>query len=104
MPTANSTLSDIKSQVLQIIPDAEVLFFGSRVRGTATEESDWDVLVLTSQPVNPSLKKSIYAGLFPLSVKMGAFINALVIQQEEWLNNAAWYSLRQAVKEELTSA
>ncbi len=104
MPAANSILSVIKSRVLQVDPEAKVLLFGSRARGTATEESDWDVLILTPQPVHTSLKKSIYASLFPLSVEIGAFINALVVQQEEWLNNAAWYSLRQAVKEELMAA
>lgn len=100
----NSILSSIKYQVFQVTPEAEVLLFGSRARGTATEESDWDVLILIPQAVSSSLKKRIYASLFPLSVQMGSFINALIVQQEEWLNNAAWYSLRQAVKGELVPA
>ncbi|MCR4826365.1 MAG: nucleotidyltransferase domain-containing protein, partial [Bacteroidales bacterium] len=37
----------IKANVLEVNPNAEVWLYGSRARGTAREDSDWDVLVLT---------------------------------------------------------
>lgn len=37
----------IKANVLEVNPEAEVWLYGSRARGTAREDSDWDVLVLT---------------------------------------------------------
>ncbi len=43
----NSILSSIKVSVQQVVPGAKVLLFGSRAHGVTTEESDWDILVLT---------------------------------------------------------
>ena len=37
----------IKQNVLEVDNTAEVWMYGSRVRGDAHEESDWDVLVLS---------------------------------------------------------
>ena len=37
----------IKANVLETDPEAEVWLYGSRARGTAQEDSDWDVLVLS---------------------------------------------------------
>ena len=37
----------IKANVLEVNPEAEVWLYGSRARGTAREDSDWDILVLT---------------------------------------------------------
>ena len=39
----------IKQNVLEVDNTAEVWIYGSRVRGDAHEESDWDVLVLSSK-------------------------------------------------------
>ncbi len=42
-------LSKIKSLVEDEIPDAKVYLFGSRATGKVHEESDWDILILTSK-------------------------------------------------------
>ena len=39
----------IKANVLEVVPEAEVWPYGSRSRGDAREDSDWDVLVLSPQ-------------------------------------------------------
>ncbi|HEX9510679.1 MAG TPA: nucleotidyltransferase domain-containing protein [Puia sp.] len=104
MLPSGAILSSIKSRVHAVVPDAKVLLFGSRAYGTPTEESDWDILVLTSQPVNSELKKNIHTSLFPLSVEIGSFINTLAVQENEWLNNAAYYSLQQTVNGRMIEA
>ncbi len=45
--TDKAMMQRIKQNVLEVDPQAEVWLYGSRARGTANEESDWDVLVLT---------------------------------------------------------
>ena len=87
----------IKSLVQQAAPGAKVLLFGSRVTGTATDESDWDVLVLTEQAVNAGLKKAVHKNVFPLSVEIGSFINLLMVQEIDWQNNPSYYSLQQTI-------
>jgi uncharacterized protein len=104
MVRSGNILSSIKSRVQTVVPDAKVLLFGSRAYGTPTEESDWDILVLTSQPVNSAIKKDIHASLFPLSVEIGSFINTLAVQENEWMNNPSYYSLHQTVKRGMVQA
>ena len=86
-------LLDISGRIHMILPSAKVNLFGSRARGTHWQESDWDILILTEQPVTTSIKSEIHTKLFPLSVQIGAFINTLTISENEWLNNPSYYSL-----------
>ena len=104
MVTSNEILSKVKSRVLAIMPEAEIFLFGSRAYGISTEESDWDILILTDGPVNATIKKNIHTSLFPLSVEIGAFINTLTIQKDEWENNPSYYSLHQTVKGRMVQA
>ena len=97
MSNNNVITSFIKSQVQKVVPHTKVLLFGSRASGTPTEESDWDILILTEQPVNTTIKKDIHTVLFPISVQIGAFINALTVEENEWLNNPSYYSLQQTI-------
>jgi predicted nucleotidyltransferase len=97
MISYDTILPVIKERILQIAPDAKVSLFGSRAGGAPTDESDWDILVLTRQSVNAALKKDIHSLLFPLSVEIGAFINVLTIQENDWISNPSYYALRQTI-------
>jgi len=90
----------IKQLVQQTVPDAKVLLFGSRADGSATEESDWDILVLTKRAVNAGLKKTVLQNIFPLSVEIGSFINLLMVQEQDWHTNPSYYSLQQTIRAE----
>jgi len=54
----------IKRIVLQHVPDAEVILYGSRARGDAASDSDWDLLILTpgdlSQQVEEQMRRALY--------------------------------------------
>jgi predicted nucleotidyltransferase len=67
-------LAQIKKAILAIVPDAQVYLFGSRARGDWHDESDWDILVLTQETVNRSLKHRIYEKVFPISLQIGDFM------------------------------
>ena len=41
-------LKHCKKAIRQVVPDADVILYGSRARGDATEYSDYDILVLTN--------------------------------------------------------
>ncbi|MDF1549892.1 MAG: nucleotidyltransferase domain-containing protein, partial [Bacteroidales bacterium] len=41
----------IKLNINQIDPDAQVILYGSRARGTENKQPDWDILIITNSPV-----------------------------------------------------
>ena len=84
----------IKAQVNEIIPDAQVMLFGSRVTGQVHEESDWDILILTKQKYPKTTKWLILEHLSAISIEFATFINLIMVQEDEWKFNAAYYSLR----------
>jgi uncharacterized protein len=59
MKTNREILALIKATASKYLPDAEVLLFGSRARKDAASDSDYDVLVLTSQDLSPKEKLPI---------------------------------------------
>jgi len=68
--TKQQILVSIKSQVQQVLPDAEIVLFGSRANGLFTEESDWDILILSDKPVTKKINKpymiKYFLSAFPL--------------------------------------
>jgi len=50
---------EFKENVLEVFPDAEVYFYGSRVKKNHREDSDYDVLVLLKK-ITPVTRKKIY--------------------------------------------
>ena len=100
MYSQDEILAKIKLVVLEEIPDAKVYLFGSRVTGKVHEESDWDILVLTEKIADRALRKKMHYKLFPLSLKINGFIETMIVNKNDWLENASYYSLRLSIKNE----
>ncbi|MCC6144736.1 MAG: nucleotidyltransferase domain-containing protein [Candidatus Hydrogenedentes bacterium] len=77
-------LADIKEAVHQIDPDAEVYLYGSRARGDALDDSDWDVLVVLSNGQKAPKEDAIRSRLFDIALNAGQVISSFVYTQEEW--------------------
>jgi DNA polymerase sigma len=97
MTNNNAILSTIKLQIKNVVPDAKVMLFGSRAYGTPTEESDWDILILSKGPVNFSLKNQIHSAIYPVSVQIGSFINFIAVQEKEWETSPSYYTLQKSI-------
>ncbi len=96
--SSQDILSQIKSNVLRVLPGAKVCLFGSRAYGVPHEESDWDILILSRQPVTAVVKKRVHDVLFPVRVNIGAFINTLMVEETEWNTNPSYCTIQQTVK------
>jgi uncharacterized protein len=91
----NNVFSDGERQLLERIrcaitavePSAAVYLYGSRARGEATEESDWDVLVLLDGAVSYQRKRAIWHTLSDLELETLTIITATVKSREEWSGN-----------------
>ena len=78
-------LQRIKQNVHEVDPQAEVWLYGSRARGTAHEESDWDILVLTPQPtLSTSAESLLVDHMCDLIVETGEVVQLFAYGKDDW--------------------
>lgn len=97
-------LLTIKVKVQSDVPDAEVYLFGSRAYGVPSDESDWDILILTPRPSTSAIKNKIHAALFPVSIQIGSFINFVLVDKINWSNSPSYYALQKETEGKLMLA
>jgi predicted nucleotidyltransferase len=72
-----------RSAIHKIDPSAEVILYGSRARGQASRESDYDLLVLTDGEVPLKREDLFRTKLFPIELETGAVITVFLIGPED---------------------
>ena len=77
-------LSQVKSAVREVEPTAEVILYGSRARGEAGPESDWDFLVLVDGRVDENRKDLVRHRLYEIEWDCDEVISAIVHDREQW--------------------
>lgn len=77
-------LNKIKERVLHKDADASLILFGSRARGDYREDSDWDILVLTSKVANAQLKNKIQDEIYDLELEFTQPVSTLIYEKEDW--------------------
>jgi predicted nucleotidyltransferase len=65
-------------------PADAVILFGSKARGDDDPETDIDLLVLTSRPVDFAEKRRMTDALFDIEPELAVVISKLVVPREEW--------------------
>ncbi len=77
-------LAQVKEAVRRAAPNADVILFGSRARGNARPDSDYDLLVLTDQPVSLALEEKIREQVYPIEFDTGAVLTLLAYSKADW--------------------
>ncbi len=77
-------LQAVKQSVQEIDPLAEVWLFGSRARGDARDDSDWDFLVLTDNVVDRQFKYKVWDHLNDLEVDAERVISPRIFNKNYW--------------------
>ncbi len=77
-------LSRCRDAVREVAPGAEVILYGSRARGEASPESDYDLLVLVDGPVDQALEDRIGHRLYALELEAGVVLSLIVYAREVW--------------------
>ncbi len=77
----DSLLPEVASQVRRVCPEAELRLYGSRARGEARPDSDWDLLVLVP---DLALKGAIRDALYDLELQHGAVLSPLILDPAQW--------------------
>ena len=80
------TMADlIKKNVLEVDNTAEVWMYGSRVRGDAHTESDWDVLVLSEKDKLTFQEEEMFMDhICELMVETGQAIQLFAYGSKDW--------------------
>ncbi len=67
-----------------LFPVQKVILFGSKARSSDDDQSDIDLLVLTSRAVEQSEKDSMTDALFDIELQRAVVLNKLVVPLEQW--------------------
>lgn len=100
MTTNKKILNSIKANILEIIPDANIFLFGSRARKDNKDDSDWDLLILSSQIINSEKKNEVRKNLFFTELKNDISISSLIFNDSEWNNKYKNYPLYFEIQKE----
>jgi len=73
----------------RIQPDSQVILFGSRARGDASVDSDYDLLILTEAPANPALVQRLRDALYDTGLEHGAVPSDFIYSRRVW-HSPAW--------------
>jgi predicted nucleotidyltransferase len=77
-------LEQIRRFVRQTEPPARLILFGSRARGEATPESDWDLLIVLAGEVGPQRADTLRHRLYDLALDTDTVLSAIIYSQERW--------------------
>jgi predicted nucleotidyltransferase len=77
-------LDRCRQAIRRVVPDADIILYGSRARGEAQEHSDYDILVLVDQPVDVALKDRLLANVYPLELETGAMLTLVTYNRSQW--------------------
>jgi len=81
----NSTLlAKIKQAVQTIEPEAQTFLYGSRARGNAQPDSDWDILVLVEGSLNPNRISQIRRQIYEIEWETGEVLCTIVRNKDQW--------------------
>lgn len=83
---ARDLLDRVRTAVREVEPEARIILYGSRARGDAEAESDWDLLVLVDGPVDHARTRAVQHRLLELSLGQEdcPVLSAIVRGKAEW--------------------
>lgn len=93
-------LDKIKETVRKVEPQSEIILFGSRARGTENKDSDWDILILVSGPVDLKKEQKFRHALFFIELQYSQAISTFVHSKSEWEKKHRITPLYQSIKQE----
>lgn len=102
IPKESKALGElVKRQVQLVDSTASVILFGSRARGDAAVDSDWDFLVLTEREDTEALADQLRKKMLrEVELKYDAAISLIVKNVSVWQNNYAITNIYESIADE----
>ncbi|MBR6844067.1 MAG: nucleotidyltransferase domain-containing protein [Bacteroidales bacterium] len=88
--TRNEIITELSTTASKVLPtNAEAWLFGSQARGTATSESDWDVLVLLDKDAIVHTDFGQFAYPFiETGWDVDAMVSPILLSKKEWAKSS----------------
>jgi len=77
-------LQRCKQAIRQVVPDADVILYGSRARGDADKYSDYDILIIVDGPVDMAIEKRVRDNVYPLELETCEVLTLIVYGKQQW--------------------
>ena len=75
----------IKKLVEERDSSAKIYLYGSRAKGNAKKDSDWDLLILLNRDkITSEIENDITYPLYDLEFETGKIISSVVISRNDW--------------------
>ena len=74
------------------LPIGGVILFGSKTRGNACAQSDIDLLILTSGPVAPELRRKVSESLARINLEYDVALTAVIVSEKDWSEGLIHYT------------
>lgn len=75
-----------RDAIRSVVPTATVILYGSRARGDARPDSDYDLLVLVEEPPSVQIEERIWDRVFGIQLEEDILLSVMVE------SDAAWYT------------
>jgi len=83
----NHWLYQLKADIQKIEPTAQLILYGSRARGDAKPDSDWDLLLLTEvNKLSRPIEKKLRMPVFLMELEVGEPFSLQVFTKLDWQN------------------
>jgi len=90
----------IRTEIKRIDPKAKIVLFGSRARGDAKKDSDWDLLILIDSLNIRELEDLFRDKLYDLELETGEIISMFVYNKKDWTSRHKITPLYKSIKKE----
>lgn len=74
----------VKEAVQRVDPSATVILYGSRARGDARPNSDWDFLVLTSASTGGDTEDAVREAIYSIEWHTGQVLTVILHNRTDW--------------------
>lgn len=83
-PNERLAIREATKALRQGLPVSQIILFGSKARGDSEEDSDVDLLLLTSRRLEWEEEKNVLRILSPIQEKFDVYFGTIEISEEEW--------------------
>lgn len=83
-------LRDVAAKIRGVAPEAELLLYGSRARGDAKWDSDWDILAILPERPDLELRHAIYGSFEEYGYEETTYLSVRMMDRARYVEDLPW--------------